>query len=159
MIAASVIAAIASGATFTCTPTRVWDGDGPVWCAEGPKIRLAGIAAREMDGSCRPNHPCPKMSPAGSRDHLAALLMGRTYSGKLERASTGHVLVTWPVLRCTPDGSAGRGRVAAWCVSPAVGDLSCAMVRSGHALKWPKFWRGHRCSVISYLRTRSRSAG
>lgn len=30
---------------FTCTPTRVWDGDGPVWCEEGPRIRLAGIAA------------------------------------------------------------------------------------------------------------------
>lgn len=48
LLAATVIAA---GQTFTCTPTRVWDGDGPVWCAEGPRLRIAGIAAREMDGS------------------------------------------------------------------------------------------------------------
>jgi endonuclease YncB( thermonuclease family) len=52
--------AIASrGSTFGCTPTRVWDGDGPIWCAEGPRIRLSGIAAREMDGICRPNQSLP----------------------------------------------------------------------------------------------------
>jgi endonuclease YncB( thermonuclease family) len=38
--------ALLAGAAFTCTPVRVWDGDGPIWCAEGPKVRLAGIAAR-----------------------------------------------------------------------------------------------------------------
>lgn len=43
---------VAAGHSFTCTPTRVWDGDGPIWCAEGQRIRLAGIAAREIDGSC-----------------------------------------------------------------------------------------------------------
>ena len=37
---------VAPGATFTCTPVAVWDGDGPIWCAEGPRIRLEGIAAR-----------------------------------------------------------------------------------------------------------------
>lgn len=42
----SVASFVAQGTSFTCTPTRVWDGDGPIWCAEGPKIRLAGIAAR-----------------------------------------------------------------------------------------------------------------
>lgn len=55
---------VRSGDTFTCTPIPVWDGDGPIWCAEGPKIRLAGIAARELDGSCRPAHPCPAAEPA-----------------------------------------------------------------------------------------------
>ena len=42
-LAASIVAA---GQTFTCTPTHVWDGDGPIWCAEGPHVRLSGIAAR-----------------------------------------------------------------------------------------------------------------
>ena len=56
LLAASIVA---SGQTFTCTPTHVWDGDGPVWCAEGPHLRIAGIAAREMDGTCRTNQPCP----------------------------------------------------------------------------------------------------
>ncbi len=41
---------VARGDGFACTPVRVWDGDGPIWCSEGPRVRLAGIAAREMDG-------------------------------------------------------------------------------------------------------------
>ncbi|MDQ3458591.1 MAG: hypothetical protein M3498_04675, partial [Deinococcota bacterium] len=65
---------VSRGEPFTCTPTRVWDGDGPIWCAEGPRIRLAGIAAREMDGSCSPGHPCPAADPIASRDHLASLV-------------------------------------------------------------------------------------
>ena len=36
------VTVVPAGEEFTCTPTRVWDGDGPVWCAEGPRIRLAG---------------------------------------------------------------------------------------------------------------------
>lgn len=45
LLAVSVIPA---GQSFNCTPTAVYDGDGPIWCAEGPHIRLSGIAAREM---------------------------------------------------------------------------------------------------------------
>lgn len=44
---------IAAGLAFSCTPVAVYDGDGPIWCAEGPRIRLTAIAAREMDGTCR----------------------------------------------------------------------------------------------------------
>lgn len=29
---------VPAGRTFQCTPGAVWDGDGPVWCAEGPKV-------------------------------------------------------------------------------------------------------------------------
>ena len=47
-----LLAAVPAGQSFTCTPTAVWDGDGPIWCAEGPKVRLAGISAREIDGTC-----------------------------------------------------------------------------------------------------------
>ncbi|GGB55743.1 hypothetical protein GCM10010833_08070 [Blastomonas aquatica] len=53
---------IPSGQSFVCTPTVVWDGDGPIWCAEGPRIRLSGIAAREMDGSCSPAIPARKQT-------------------------------------------------------------------------------------------------
>ena len=53
------VAVVPAGQSFQCTPVAVWDGDGPIWCAEGPHIRLSGIAAREIDGSCRPGHPCP----------------------------------------------------------------------------------------------------
>jgi endonuclease YncB( thermonuclease family) len=129
-----------SGDAFICTPERVWDGDGPVWCREGPKVRLAGIAARELDGSCRDGHPCPAADPIASRDHLAQLL------GKVTgKASEGHVLVEGPSLACTSKGSAGGFRTAAWCVSPVAGDLSCRMVADGFAARWDRYWRGRTC--------------
>jgi endonuclease YncB( thermonuclease family) len=130
----------AAGEAFTCTPTRVWDGDGPIWCAEGPRVRLAGIAAREMDGTCSPGHPCPAADPIASRDHLARLV--GTVAGT---SPEGHVLVRGAALSCTSNGSAGGARTAAWCVSPTVGDLSCRMVADGMAQRWDRYWQGHRC--------------
>lgn len=127
---------VAAGLTFTCTPTHVWDGDGPIWCAEGPKIRLAGIAAREMDGSCRPGHPCPRASATAARDHLVTLI-GR----KSGVAPTGHILVRGETLRCRSEGSGKGSRTAAWCSNAKSGDLSSAMVTSGYALKWGRYWK------------------
>lgn len=129
-----------SGETFTCTPTRVWDGDGPIWCAEGPRIRLSGIAAREMDGTCRANQPCPRASAEEARDALVSLV-GRPVGVSRE----GHILVEGPAMTCRSEGSGGGSRTAAWCVSPRSGDLSCAMVRGGWALRWDRYWRNHRC--------------
>lgn len=134
------VAVVPAGQSFDCTPTAVWDGDGPIWCAEGPHIRLSGIAAREMDGSCRPGHPCPAADPIAARDHLAELV--GTPQGKLR---TGHVKVSGPTMRCRSAGGAGGTRTAAFCVSPKSGDLSCAMVRDGYAAKWDRYWQGHRC--------------
>jgi hypothetical protein len=131
---------IAAGERFACTPEKVWDGDGPIHCAEGPKVRLAGIAAREMDGSCSPGHPCPDASAEAARDALAGLL-GRTTGS----ASTGHLLVEGPALQCLSEGSAKGSRTAAWCTSPTAGDLNCAMVASGTVAKWERYWRGHSC--------------
>ena len=139
LLAASV-PVIPDGNSFQCTPTHVWDGDGPVWCKEGPRIRLAGIAAREMDGSCRPGHPCPNADPVVARDALASLV------GKpVGRSSYGHVLVEGPTMRCLSTGGAGGDRTGAWCVSPQGGDLSCAMVRGSWAARWARFWGAHRC--------------
>lgn len=129
-----------AGSAFTCTPIRVWDGDGPIWCREGPRIRLAGIAAREIDGTCRAGHPCPTASAEAAREALARLL-GRVTG----TAPEGHLLVSGPALACRSDGSAGGNRTAAWCVSPVHGDLSCAMVASGMALRWDRHWGRHRC--------------
>jgi endonuclease YncB( thermonuclease family) len=47
-------------------------------------------------------------------------------------------------MRCVSNGKSHE-RTTAWCVSPKRGDLGCAMVRSGFALKWDKFWRDHLC--------------
>src|SRR3546814_18590365 len=66
----------AAGLRFLCTPTRVADGDGPVWCAEGPRIRIAGIAARELEGTCRRGQPCPRAGPIAARNALVELIGG-----------------------------------------------------------------------------------
>ncbi|WP_126172324.1 thermonuclease family protein [Altericroceibacterium xinjiangense] len=131
---------IQAGERFTCTPSRVWDGDGPVWCEEGPRLRLSGIAAREIDGGCRSNQPCPEASGVEARDALVALLGDRTGESRY-----GHVTVQGPVLRCLSTGDAVGDRTGAWCDSPDHGDLSCAMVKGGWALRWDRYWGDHRC--------------
>jgi endonuclease YncB( thermonuclease family) len=131
---------VSTGRSFTCTPTAVWDGDGPIWCAEGPKIRIAGVAARETDGTCRANQPCPAVDAREARDRLVRLLGGPRGS-----LPTGHIKVRSAPMRCLSDGPAGGSRTAAWCISPAFGDLSCAVVEAGGAVTWPRYWRNHRC--------------
>lgn len=137
LLAASIVA---SGQTFTCTPTHVWDGDGPVWCAEGPHLRIAGIAAREMDGTCRTNQPCPAASAIEARDALVQLM-----GGARGTISTGHVVVRGPRLTCRSEGGAGGDRTAAWCRLPSGADLSCAMIKTGTVLRWDRYWKGPAC--------------
>lgn len=138
-VAAAIIPA---GQGFECTPIRVWDGDGPIWCSEGPHVRLSGIAAREMDESCNANQPCPDASAIEARNGLVAMIGSSAGLSK-----EGHILVRGPTMRCVSDGGAGGTRTAAWCTSPKSGDVSCAMVRSGLALRWERYWRDHRCQV------------
>ncbi|WP_093665376.1 thermonuclease family protein [Sphingomonas gellani] len=137
---AAAVPLLPAGTSFTCTPTRVWDGDGPVWCAEGPRLRIAGVAARERDGSCRLNQPCPSATASASRDALVRLV-GRPTG----RSREGHVLVTGGTMRCVSNGPAGGSRTGAWCTKAAGVDLSCALVASGTVLRWSRYWRDHGC--------------
>ena len=104
---------------FTCTVIGVHDGDGPIYCAEGPKIRLTAIAARELDETCSPGHPCPDTSGASARDALTRLATGQT-------------------LSCEATGTS-YSRITAWCWTPAGVELNCAMVQGGYAVRWEKF--------------------
>ena len=104
---------------FSCQVIRVHDGDGPIWCAEGAKIRLTAIAARELDETCRPGHPCPAASGASARKALHRLAMGEA-------------------LSCEATGTS-YGRVTAWCWRGDGVELNCAMVTSGHALRWARY--------------------
>ena len=131
---------VPAGQTFACTPVAVWDGDGPIWCAEGPRVRIAGVAAREMDGTCRANQPCPPVGALDARDRLVRLL-----GGKKGVRPDGHIIVRSATMTCRSDGSAGGSRTAAWCTSPSFGDLSCAGVHAGGAVRWLRYWRNHRC--------------
>ncbi|PWG03992.1 nuclease [Sphingosinicella humi] len=104
---------------FSCTVTTVHDGDGPIWCAEGPKIRLTAIAARELDETCSPGHPCPSATGAAAQAALEDLALGH-------------------VLQCQKTGTS-YGRVTAWCWREDGLELNCAMVEGGWALRWDKF--------------------
>jgi hypothetical protein len=141
-VAFATVPIIPSGQSFMCTPTHVYDGDGPIWCKEGPRVRLAGVAAREMDETCKRKHPCPEASGEDARDALAILVGNPT--GEVGRH--GHILVVGPTMRCYSDGSAGGNRTAAWCVSPKSGDINCAIIRGGWALRWNLYWKKHHCN-------------
>lgn len=121
---------LAAAAAFVCTPIAVWDGDGPIWCAEGPKIRVGNIAAREMDETCRPGHPCPAASGAAARDAMVALL-----GGPRGTLSTGHIRVRAPAMRCQATGSS-YARVVATCRLPNGRGLGAAMLATGTVVPW-----------------------
>ena len=115
---------------FICNVIKVHDGDGPIWCAERGsdgkplKIRLHAIAAREMDETCSPGHPCPSATGAQAQRTLEKLALGKR-------------------LRCQATGTS-YNRITAWCWTAADLELNCAMVRSGTALRWDKFDRERR---------------
>jgi endonuclease YncB( thermonuclease family) len=116
----------ASAAPFTCVVTGVSDGD-TFRCASGVRVRLAAIDAPEMPGSCKPGRRCAPGNPHAARRALRAMVGGRT-------------------VRCEPVGRT-YGRMAAWC-SAGNKDLSCAMVRSGHAIRYARHDRDRRlCRV------------
>lgn len=139
LVSFSMIAVIANGQNFTCTPTRVWDADGPIWCAEGPRVRLYGIAAREMDGTCRTGHPCPDMGPIEARQILVTLLQ----PVRTGTASTGHVTLDGALpLSCVSYGDAKGSRTAARCRTAAGHDLSCKLIEAKAAAEWRRFSNG-----------------
>ena len=102
LMAASLVA---PGMVFSCTPTRVWDGDGPIWCAEGPKVRLAGIAAREVDETCR-----PAQTPSKMIANTATIWPMSSLVGDIEGSPAGDV----PDTR-----SHGGSERVGWIPSPA----------------------------------------
>jgi endonuclease YncB( thermonuclease family) len=90
-------------------------------------VRLSAVAARELDETCSPGHPCPEASGASARAELNRLAQGR-------------------ILECEANGTS-YDRVTAWCWTAERVQLNCAMVEGGYALRWAKFDRaGKMCS-------------
>jgi endonuclease YncB( thermonuclease family) len=138
-ILAAAVFVVPETQAFTCTPVQVWDADGPVWCAEGPRLRIHGIAAREMDGTCRDGHPCPDMPPIAARDALIGLLG----PASIDATTTGHVrLSKAPPLACRSFGGGGGNRTAARCRLPDGRDLGCRLIALGAAREWTRYSRG-----------------
>jgi endonuclease YncB( thermonuclease family) len=123
------LAALAA-AVFVCTPVAVWDGDGPIWCREGPRIRIEHIAAREIDGTCRPGSPCPASSGLEARNALVGIL-----GGAKGTMSTGHIIVRHSAMTCRSPGMS-YNRVVASCTLEDGRDLARAMVATGTVLSW-----------------------
>jgi endonuclease YncB( thermonuclease family) len=116
-----------TGVRFRCTVTSVYDGDGPIHCREGASIRLNAIAAREMDGTCRPGQPCPEASALEAKHELQSIVLGH-------------------ILSCRQTGTS-YNRVVAICWTESGLEVNCAMVRSGKALLWDRYNRQNRiCS-------------
>ncbi|MDB5668600.1 MAG: hypothetical protein JWL74_1550 [Alphaproteobacteria bacterium] len=114
----------AAGNDFPCTVQSVYDGDGPINCAETDtagkrvRVRLRGIEAREADNSCRYEDLCPEASGAEAKAHLTRLAVGQ--------------------LECVSFGPS-YNNVDASCRNRSGQDVSCEMLRSGAAVRWPQY--------------------
>ena len=121
----AVLALVSTGQTFDCRVTSVHDGD-TMRCADGTRVRLQGIDANELDGSCHTT--CAQLSASAARDHLSGLALGKP-------------------AQCLSTGKSYR-RVTAWCAvarpNGSAIDLSCAQVAAGAAVIWRRFDPSHR---------------
>lgn len=133
---------VAAGLLFHCTAVAVWDGDGPIRCTEGVNVRLAGIAARERDGSCRPAQPCPPASGIAARNHLVDLL-----GAAIGTSRDGHVRIAPILLTCRSRGADAYRRTVAACNRQDGLNVGCTMIRDGFALRWPRYDDGQICSI------------
>lgn len=112
-----------AGHNFACAVAYVNDGD-TLRCEDGTRVRLSGIDAPELPGHCRRGRHCAPGDPYAAKRQLEQLVSGQT-------------------IRCVADGRS-YDRITAWCRVGAT-DINCAMTASGLAVRWERYWRGHRC--------------
>ncbi len=116
-------------APFTCQVVAVHDGDGPIKCANGIKIRVAGIQAPDYENAepCRTGragYVCSDTQADRSRIIVTRMVMGRT-------------------LACVPVGTS-YSRIVARCRFADGRDLSCAILAAGAATRWESYWLRYR---------------
>ncbi|HEV2593654.1 MAG TPA: thermonuclease family protein [Sphingomicrobium sp.] len=102
---------------FSCAVAYVHDGD-TFRCTDGTRVRLAAIDAPEMPGACREGRACAPGDPYEAKATLERMITGQT-------------------VQCEQNGTS-YNRVVGWC-SVDGADLSCAMLRSGKAIRLAKF--------------------
>lgn len=107
-------------ARFACDAAAITDGD-TLRCADGTRVRLHALAARERDETCSPGHPCPEASGAAATAMLRRLAGGQAIS-------------------CEPTGRS-YDRITAVCWTRAGEEINCAMVRSGTVVVWDRYNR------------------
>ena len=112
-----------------CDVVRVHDGDGPLWCRSGERIRVAGVQSPDFESAapCRPRaikrraYICNNQTAKRSQQITARLTLGKR-------------------LVCQPVGTSYK-RVVARCMLPDGRSLSCAAVAAGAAVRWDRYWR------------------
>ncbi len=131
MMILALVAAATSPAPFPCTVVKVHDGDGPLWCREGPKVRIAGVQAPDFESASpcrtkRANYVCSNTKARASQRIVERLTLGRTMS-------------------CLPVDKS-YSRVVARCTLPDGRSLTCATLAAGAAVRWDQYWRKYRLS-------------
>jgi endonuclease YncB( thermonuclease family) len=115
---------VSAGSRFPCTVVGVADGDGPIDCEELDTndrritVRLRGIDAREEDNSCQYVGNCTDATGEQAKAALTRIAVGR--------------------LQCESFGPS-YDRVDSSCVNAEGVNLSCEMVRTGMAARWPQY--------------------
>lgn len=105
-------------APFLCLVVSVTDAD-TVRCADGTRVRLAAINARESDGSCRRGMVCPIMPPARAKAIVSAMVLGKR-------------------LTCIPRGKSWS-RIVSDCRFQNGRRVSCDIAATG-AAAWEPTW-------------------
>lgn len=116
-------------APFLCLVIGLHDADGPLYCATGEKIRVAGVQAPDYESAepCRTGragYVCSDRQAERSKRLVAPIVLNRT-------------------LRCQPVGKS-YSRIVARCTLPDGRDLSCAIIAAGAATRWDSYWRRYR---------------
>jgi uncharacterized membrane protein YsdA (DUF1294 family) len=111
----SLLIPLVAALVFACERPKHHDGDAIRCMGQTRSMRMHGIDAPEMPGSCRPGRKCTPGDPFAARDYLTSLTVGRA-------------------VRCQEKDVDRYGRVVVRCVADDL-DLGCAMVEAGHAVE------------------------
>lgn len=117
---------------FVCEVVKVHDGDGPIWCRNGIKVRVAGIQAPDYASAA----PCRR--PAAKRTAYIC----DSAAAKRSRATVER-LVLRKRITCQPVDRSYK-RLVARCTLPDGRSLSCAAIAAGAAVRWSTYWRRYR---------------
>lgn len=108
-----------------CLAALAIDGD-TLACADGTRLRVAGIEANELHRPGCHLPVCPAMSGVEARERMQAIVSGKT-------------------LTYQPVGKSWN-RVSAIVTLPDGRDLACEAIRAGVAVRWDRYWpKGRTC--------------
>ena len=122
---------------FICQVVKVHDGDGPIWCLNGRKVRIAGVQAPDFESAapCRDrrriagNYTCDDAAARQSQRIVEQLTLNQR-------------------LQCSPVDRS-YARVVARCTLSDGRSLSCATIAAGAAVRWLSYWRRYRMGACT----------